>query len=405
MKILILNAGSSSHKICLYKITAKSPSLSPPLPLWESKIDWTHRQGIAELEVKTSTGASLQKLMSSDSRADVMSYCLKTITEGNTKTIDRLSEIDAVGHRVVHGGKNYRESVVITEEVKKAIAKLSELAPAHNPANLAGIELMEEYLTDVPQFAVFDTAFHSTLTDEAAVYPLPYEWLEKGIKRYGFHGISHHYCTRRSTEILGKDINSLKLVICHLGNGCSLSAVRNGYSIDTTMGFTPLDGLMMGSRCGSVDPGILIYLLKQSDYSVTRLEQILNQESGLKGISGISNDLRQVFEASQEGNKRAQLALSIYIHRLNSGIGAMVASLGGLDVLVFTAGVGENSAIIRQKVCENWQFLGLQLDNKKNNSHPQDTDIAQTDSKVRVLVIQTQEDWAIAQECWRLLNS
>ncbi|MEM7553891.1 MAG: acetate kinase [Cyanobacteria bacterium P01_A01_bin.84] len=404
MKILVLNAGSSSHKSCLYEMTSELPSLAP-LPLWSGTIDWGRHRGIAELEVKTSTGFSLHKQMSSDSATEVMSYFLQTITQGSTQVINNLSEIDVVGHRVVHGGEDYRESILITEDVKKAIADLSELAPAHNPANLAGIELIEENLGNVPQVAVFDTAFHSRIPDKAAVYPVPYKWLEKGIKRYGFHGISHQYCAHRSADILGKDINSLKLITCHLGNGCSLAAIRHGYSVDTTMGFTPLDGLMMGSRCGSIDPGILIYLLKRSDYSPAELDRVLNKESGLKGISGISSDLRQVLEAREEGRERASLALNIYLHRLNSGIGAMLASLSGLDALVFTAGVGENSAMIRKNVCETWKFLGIKLDNTKNDSHPIDMDIAQADSTVRILVVQTQEDWAIAQECWRLLGS
>jgi len=305
---------------------------------------------------------------------------------------------------VVHGGQNYRHSVIITEEVKQAIAKLSNLAPAHNPAALEGIEAIEKSLGDVPQVAVFDTGFHATLPDAAAIYPGPFEWVEQGIRRYGFHGISHQYCSARAAQILGRDLASLRIITCHLGNGCSLAAIKNGRSIDTTMGFTPLDGLMMGSRSGAIDPGIIVHLMRQSDYSAERLDYVLNKASGLRGISGVSSDLPQVIEAITQGNYRAQLAWDMYVHRLRSGIGSMLASLGGLDVLVFTAGVGEKSAGIRQAACEAFGFLGLKLDPEKNQNKPVDIDIATADSTVRVLVIHTQEDWAIAQQCWHLLK-
>ncbi|TAF98671.1 MAG: acetate/propionate family kinase, partial [Oscillatoriales cyanobacterium] len=270
----------------------------------------------------------------------------------------------------------------------------------HNPINLEGIEAVEKILKNVPQVAVFDTAFHSQLPPAAFVYPGPYEWLEEGIRRYGFHGISHQYCARRAAEILNRDSADLRLISCHLGNGCSLAAVRDGRSVDTTMGFTPLDGLMMGSRSGSIDPGIIIHLLRRSHFTAEELDNILNRNSGLKGISGVSSDMRLVAEAIANGNSRAQLALDIYIHRLRAGIGAMLASLGGLDALIFTAGVGENSAAVRAAVCEVFGFIGLRLDGEKNLNSPIDDDVAAVDSAVRVLVIHTQEDWEIARECW-----
>ena len=354
MKILVLNAGSSSQKSCLYEIADKAFSTQAAQPVWEGKINWTQDQGLAEIEVKTSTGATLQESISGDSPQAHLTYMLHTLSEGATKVIDQLSEIDVVGHRIVHGGEDYRDSVVITEDVKKAIARLSNLAPAHNPAALLGIEAIEKILKDVTQIAVFDTGFHATLPDAAAIYPGPYEWVEQGIRRYGFHGISHQYCSQRAAQIL-KDVPPERLITCHLGNGCSLAAIKNGRSIDTTMGFTPVEGLMMGSRSGSVDPGILIYLLRYYNYSVEKLDDILNKASGLKGISGVSSDMREVREvmsttgyAYAQGNSRAQLAWDIYVHRLRSGIGAMLTSLGGLDALVFTAGVGEHSPDIRQ---------------------------------------------------------
>jgi acetate kinase len=404
MKILILNAGSSSQKSCLYEITDATLTQQPPQPLWEGKINWTQDGNNAEIEVKTATGAVLQETISGDSRKAHVAYMLDTLTHGATQVISDLSAIDVVGHRVVHGGQEYRNSVVITEDVKQAIAHLSNLAPAHNPAALEGIEAIEQSLGNVKQVAVFDTSFHSTLPDAAAIYPGPYEWVEQGIRRYGFHGISHEYCANRAAQILNRDLTSLRLITCHLGNGCSLAAVKNGRSIDTTMGFTPLDGLMMGSRCGSIDPGILIYLLRQSDDSAESLDYVLNKASGLRGISGISSDFREIKAAIEQGHERAKLAYDIYVHRLRSGIGSMLASLGGLDALVFTAGVGEKSALIRQAACEAWEFLGLKIDHEKNQQQPIDVDIATDESNVRILVIHTQEDWAIAQQCWQLLH-
>ncbi|MFM7366337.1 MAG: acetate/propionate family kinase, partial [Sphaerospermopsis kisseleviana] len=284
MKILVLNAGSSSQKSCLYDITDATLPQEAPKPLWEGKVNWTQDRGVAEIEVKTATGETLQESIYGDSRKAHVAYMLYTLTRGATKVLSNLSEIDVVGHRVVHGGLNYRNSVIINEDVKQAIANLSTLAPAHNPAALEGIEAIEQSLGDVKQVAVFDTGFHSTLPDAAAVYPGPYDWVEKGIRRYGFHGISHQYCANRAAQILGRDLTDLRLITCHLGNGCSLAAIKEGRSIDTTMGFTPLDGLMMGSRCGSIDPGILIYLLRQSDYSAESLDYVLNKASGLRGI-------------------------------------------------------------------------------------------------------------------------
>lgn len=404
MKILILNAGSSSQKSCLYKIADEALPKEVPQPLWEGKVNWTQDRGVAEIEVKTATGATLHESIYGDSRRAHVAYMLYTLSRGATKVIGQLSEIDVVGHRVVHGGQDYREPAIITEDVKKAIARWSNLAPAHNPAALEGIEAIQQSLGEVTQVAVFDTGFHATLPDAAAIYPGPYEWIEQGIRRYGFHGISHQYCSRRAADILGRDLASLRLITCHLGNGCSLAAIKDGRSVDTTMGFTPLEGLMMGSRSGSVDPAILIYLLRYANYSAESLDYMLNKASGLRGISGVSSDVPKVMEAIAQGNCRAKLALDMYVHRLQSGIGAMLASLRGLDVLVFAAGVGEHSPEIRQAACEAFEFLGLKIDSQKNQQQPIDEDIATPDSTVRILVIHTQEDWAIAQQCWHLLK-
>ncbi|MBW4662994.1 MAG: acetate kinase [Chroococcus sp. CMT-3BRIN-NPC107] len=397
MKILVLNAGSSSQKSCLYQIDDNLSDLLEPK--WEAKIDWTYGEGIAELKVKTSRSELKQELPTSD-RTAAMSQLLDTLYKGDTKVIDNLAEIDIVGHRVVHGGDRYRKAVIITKDVTDEIAKLASFAPAHNPVNLEGITAIEQILPDVPQVAVFDTAFHSQLPAKAAVYPIPYSFFEQGIRRYGFHGINHEYCARRAAQLLNKNIESLRLITCHLGNGCSIAAIRGGISIDTTMGFTPLDGLMMGSRSGSVDPGILIHLLRQG-YDADKLDKMLNIASGLKGISGLSNDMRQIV-AAKESNARAQLAFDMYVRSLCQHIGAMLVTLGGLDAIAFTGGVGEHQPPIRASACEALEFMGVKIDFAKNANSPVDTDIATDDSRARVLVIQAQEDWAIATECWKL---
>ncbi|MGK7905829.1 MAG: acetate kinase [Synechococcus sp.] len=401
MKILVLNAGSSSQKSCLYELSADGLPPSPPLPVWEAHIDWTVAAAGGVMNVKAN-GAVLKVELTDGNRDRAIPLLLDTLVSGETRVLHQLSEIDLVGHRVVHGGADYSEATPVTEDVKAAISRLTVLAPAHNPANLSGIKAIEQALGDVTQMAVFDTAFHSHMPPEAAVYPLPYEWYEKGIRRYGFHGISHQFCAHRAADLLGKPLETLKLVTCHLGNGCSLAAVRNGHSIDTTMGFTPLEGLMMGTRSGSIDPAIPIHLMREYGFDVDRLDTLLNKESGLKGVSGISADLRTVLEGIGRGSERAKLAFDMFIHRLRASIGSMVASLGGLDAIVFTAGIGENSAVVREKACTGFEFLGLQLDGEKNSSFPVDRDIATTDSAVRVLVVRTEEDWAIAQACWQL---
>ncbi|NJN87678.1 MAG: acetate kinase [Leptolyngbyaceae cyanobacterium SL_7_1] len=405
MKILVLNAGSSSQKSCLYELTELPDR--PPQPLWEAHTDWSHQQGVAELQVKTIHGAEVKTDITSDSRRDVTEQMLKTLWSGATQVIQQPNQISIVGHRVVHGGETYQSSTRVTEAVKGAIADLIDLAPAHNPANLEGIQVIEELLgADVPQVAVFDTAFHSQMPRSAATYAVPYEWFERGIRRYGFHGISHQYCAQRAAQLLDQELSQLRLINCHLGNGCSLAAIRDGYSVDTTMGFTPLEGLMMGTRSGSVDPGILLYLLREGGYTADQLDEALNKASGLKGVSGVSGDMRQIMQAIDQGNDRAQLALDIFFHRLRSCVGSMLASLGGLDALIFTAGIGENSPEARLATVEAFEFLGWEINPEKNAERSKDDrDIATPESTVRVLVIHTQEDWAIAQECWRLAQS
>ena len=403
MKILVLNAGSSSHKSCLFDLSQPSQDGAVAAPLWRSTLDWTHAEGMVELTAESQTGGEYRASLPITDKAEGIAAMLKTLVEGRTQVLDQLSDINAVGHRVVHGGRDYIDSVRVSTAVKDAIRGLIPLAPAHNPANLQGIEALEGILGDVPQVAVFDTAFHARMPEAAATYPGPHAWVDQGIRRYGFHGISHQYVAQRAAQMLGRDLKDLKILTCHLGNGCSLAAVKGGISIDTTMGFTPLDGLMMGSRSGSVDPGILLYLMRQG-YSADQLDTLLNKESGLKGLSGLGNDMRLVVEAMEQGNPQAQLAMDVFIHRLRREMGGMIASLGGLDVVVFTAGIGENSPLVWQRACEPFAFLGLKLRNDLGRSK-EDQEIAAVDSTVRALVIHTQEEWAIAQACVELLRS
>ena len=264
------------------------------------------------------------------------------------------------------------------------------------------MKIVADLLGDVPQFAVFDTGFHRHMPAVAQTYPGPYEWFENGIRRYGFHGINHQYCAARTAQLIQKDLKSLKIVSCHLGNGCSVTGIRGGRSVDTTMGFTPLDGLMMGTRSGSVDPGILTFLMRQHGFDADQIDDMLNKKSGLLGISGLSGDLRDILAGIHRGNERAKLAFDLYIHRLRTAIGGMVAILEGLDVLVFTAGVGENSPEVRAATCKGLEFLGVTMDLNRNKESLLDRDISSPDSSARVFVIRSAEDWAIAGECWKL---
>jgi acetate kinase len=400
MKILVLNSGSSSQKSSLYEIGESLPE-DPPNPLWEGKIEW--RGEVGEAEVKSARGVVQKGQVKVSTRAEAAEHLLGALWDGKTRAITSPDEIAVVGHRVVHGGPKYKEPILVTPEVKAGIAGVSAFAPLHNRAELEGMEVIEKRLGAIPQVAVFDTGFHRKMPQAAAVYPGPYQWFESGIHRYGFHGINHQYCAARAASLLRRDLKSLKLVTCHLGNGCSLAAIHEGHSIDTTMGFTPLEGLMMGTRSGSIDPGILTYLMLERSLQAQEIDNVLNKESGLLGISGISGEMREILSSMTQGHSRANLAFDIYVHRLQAGIGAMVAVLGGIDVLVFSAGVGENSAEVRAATCKQLSFLSLKLDDTANAQRSPDRDIAAPTSAVRVLVVRAQEDWAIAKECWRLM--
>jgi len=402
MKILVLNSGSSSQKSCLYEIGDALPE-HPPEPIWQAKAEWNGDQ--AEITIQTARGEKVKEQMRAGSRQQALEQVLDTLLSEKTRTISGPSDISVVGHRVVNGGLDYREPTVITSKVRAAIAGMSVFAPLHNRAELEGMDIIEKRFGQVPQIAVFDTGFHSRLPEPAFVYPGPYDWLAQGIRRYGFHGINHQYCAERTAQLLGRNLRSLKLVTCHLGNGCSLAAIQDGHSVDTTMGFTPLEGLMMGTRSGSVDPGILTFLMRQGRFTGEHLDDLLNKSSGLLGISGASGDMREIVALMKDGNSRAKLAFDIFVHRLRSCIGSMVAVLGGIDALIFSAGIGENSPEVRAAASDNFGYLSLKID-PKNNQHPhEDCDIASADSAVRVMVIRAQEDWAITKECWRLISA
>jgi len=396
MNVLVLNSGSSSHKSALYQIGDSLPSEAPQ-PEWKAQIEWSASS--AKLQITSSRGSSREESVSSTDRRSAMEYMLRTLWDGPDAILQNAASIDVVGHRIVHGGQKLVEPTIVTPEVKRVIASVAAFAPLHNRAELEGIGIIEGLIGKVQQVAVFDTGFHRTMPETAYTYPGPYEWLDQGIRRYGFHGINHEYCSARAAQLLNRDLGSLKIVSCHLGNGCSLAAIAAGRSVDTTMGFTPLDGLMMGTRSGSVDPGILTYLMREQSVTGAELDETLNRKCGLLGISGVSGDMREILAAIQQRNQRAKLAFDMFVHRLRQGIAAMAASLQGVNVLLFTAGVGEHSPEIRKAACEGLTFLGIQLDAKKNAVSLGDQEISTSDSDVKVLVIRAQEDWAMAKAC------
>src|SRR5499427_7758927 len=393
-KVLVCNAGSSSFKFSLF-------DAEDEVLLADGGIDWLTKP--ARLVFRRAGQPEIHEELKLEKHADAVAQILDDLQDGSSAALRSPDDLQAVGHRVVHGGDRYTSAVVITSEVKRTIEELTELAPLHNPSSLEGIIAVEQVLPKVPQVAAFDTAFHATLSEAARTYPLPQKWTrEWGIRRYGFHGLSHSYCSAEATKRIGR--RGLRLVTAHLGNGASVSAVRDGVCIDTSMGFTPLEGLMMATRSGTVDPGILIYLLRHKGLDVEELDNALNHKSGLLGISGTSSDLRQLLSELPH-NPDARLAVDVYVRRIVQTIGAMVATLGGIDALVFTAGVGERAAKIRKWVCEKLKYLGLQIDSAANeNCHP-DADIATAASTARILVIATREDLAIMRETLQLLGS
>lgn len=391
MKILVLNCGSSSIKYKLFEMSDHSV-------LAQGGVE---KIGLPDsfLQVKLPNGEKVRIEKEMPEHTVGIQLILNTLVDEKIGCLKNLNEIGAVGHRVVHGGEKFNKSVVITPEVKEMIVKCVELAPLHNPANLKGIDAIEQTLPGVPQVAVFDTAFHQTMPDYAYMYALPYELYEKyAIRRYGFHGTSHRYVSRRACEFLGVDYEKQRIITCHIGNGASITAIKDGISVDTSMGLTPTEGLMMGTRVGDVDPGALAYLMKCEGLDADGLGNLINKKAGVAGVSGISSDMRDIEDAIAAGNERAKLAMDMYEYRILKYIGAYTAVLGGTDIIVFTAGVGENSPELRESVCERLGFMGVTLDKEANRSRGKEVVISGKDSKVKVVVIPTDEELVIAQD-------
>lgn len=391
MKTLVINCGSSSLKYQLIDM-ATEESLVQGL---------VERIGI-EGSVLTQKVEGRDKYVINTEIKDhkeAIKLVLEALVDEKHGVIKSMDEISAVGHRVVHGGEKYSKSVVITDEVLESIRECIALAPLHNPPNIIGIEACMELMPNVKMVAVFDTAFHQTMPKEAYICPLPYELYEKyGIRKYGFHGTSHKYVANKVAEVMGKDIKDLKIITCHLGNGCSLAAIKGGRSIDTSMGFTPLAGVMMGTRSGSIDPSVINFLVEEQGYTLKEVDAMLNKKSGVLGISGISSDFRDVRDAAEKGNERAQLALDIFHYKIRAQIAAYAGIMGGVDVIVFTAGIGENSSLTRRESLRGLEFFGFEIDDEKNEIRGEIQEISTPNSKVRVYEIPTNEELMIARE-------
>lgn len=396
MKVLVINCGSSSLKYQL--IDAETENVLA--------VGLCERIGLDGRLKHTPEGKDKVILdVAMENHDTAIQVVLDALTHPEYGVIASLQEIGAVGHRVVHGGEKFASSVVITDEVIQAIEECSDLAPLHNPANLIGIRALQKALPGVPMVAVFDTAFHQTMEPKAYIYGIPYSYYEKyKVRRYGFHGTSHSYVSQRVVEVAGLDKDNSRIIVCHLGNGASITAVKNGKSVDTSMGLTPLEGLVMGTRSGDLDPAILEFISKKEDLSMEQVLDILNKKSGVKGISGdLSSDFRDLEEAEAKGDPKAALALEVFAYRVIKYIGAYTAAMNGVDAIAFTAGVGENNGILRKQVCDSMAYLGISLDDEKNKLRGQEVMISAPESKVKVLVIPTNEELAIARETVALI--
>ena len=397
MNVLVLNAGSSSLKYQLINVETHEV-LAKGICERVGSAEAFHKHGIDENEVVIDTPMP-------DHNA-AMALVLETLTSGPTKAIDSLDDIDAVGHRVVQGGKYFDRSVLIDDDVVAKIDELAELAPLHNKAALMGIEACREQMPGKPMVAVFDTSFFQTIPPKAYMYPLPYELYEKhAIRKYGAHGTSHRYIAERAAAFMDEPLEDLKLITCHLGNGCSISAIDHGVAVDTSMGLTPLDGLMMGTRCGAIDPAIVPFIMEKENLTAAEVNDLMNKKSGLLGISGISNDLRSVRQASEEGDERAQLAYDMYSNSAKKYIGQYIAVMGGVDAIVLTAGVGENCDKMRRMIFAGLQPLGIKIDLEKNRAGLRgEREISTDDSEVRIVIIPTDEEYMIARDTYQLVK-
>lgn len=397
MKILVLNCGSSSIKYALYDMDTKTVMTS----------GGAERVGLdgAFVKVKLANGEKRKVMHDIPEHTEGVKFIFSLLVDPEIGVIKDLKEIDAVGHRTVHGGEKFNKSVRLTEEVLKVYEECNDLAPLHNPANLKGIRAVQELMPEMPQVGVFDTAFHQTMPKEAFMYALPYELYEKyGIRRYGFHGTSHRYVSQRVCEFLGVKPEGKKIITCHIGNGASIAAVKDGKCVDTSMGLTPLEGLIMGTRSGDVDGGALTFIEKKLGLDADGLSDLLNKKSGMLGITGISSDMREIEKAFEEGNERAKLAFDMYFYRIRKYIGAYAAAMDGCDIIVFTAGVGENQPSLREEVCKKLTYLGVEIDVEKNkNLRGKEALISTPESKVAVCVIPTDEELMIASDTMALL--
>ena len=397
MKILVLNCGSSSIKYALYDMDSKSVMTS----------GGAERVGLdgAFVKVKLANGEKKQIMHDIPEHTEGVKFIFSLLTDPEIGVIKDLKEIDAVGHRMVHGGEKFNKSVLLTDEVLKAFEACTDLAPLHNPANLKGVRAVQELMPGLPQVGVFDTAFHQTMPKEAYMYAIPYELYEKyGVRRYGFHGTSHRYVSQRVCEYLGVKAEGKKIITCHIGNGGSIAAVKDGKCVDTSMGLTPLEGLMMGTRSGDIDGGAVTFIEKKLGLDADGMSNLLNKKSGLLGVSDISSDMREIFSANEAGNERAKLAFDMYCYRVRKYVGAYAAAMNGCDIIVFTAGVGENQADMRQRVCEGLSFMGVQVDVEKNKGiHGEEAVISTPESKIQVVVVPTDEELMIASDTMALL--
>lgn len=396
MKVLVLNCGSSSLKYQLIDMINESV-------LCKGLVERIGIDGsVLKHEKPGLDGKHIVEAPMKDHK-DAINHVLSAVVDEKVGAVEDMKEIDAVGHRIVHGGEKFASSAVLTDEVIAAIKDVSDLAPLHNPANLMGVEACKAILPEVIQVAVFDTAFHQTMPEKTFLYGLPYELYTKhGVRRYGFHGTSHMYVTQRAAEMLGKAPEDLRIITCHLGNGASIAAVDHGKCLDTSMGLTPLEGLIMGTRCGDIDPAIIPFIMKKEKLDADGVDKLMNKQSGVYGMTGISSDFRDIEDAANNGDKKAINALEAYVQRVKKYIGAYAAEMNGVDAVVFTAGLGENSIIMRADICKDMDFLGINIDEEKNNVRGKDAVISKDDSKVKVLLIPTNEELMIARDTLKL---
>lgn len=397
MKVLVINTGSSSLKYQLIDMTNESV-------LAKGLCDRIGIEGSYLKQSRGEEGAVVKELELKNHR-DAIQAVINALVDSEIGVISSMSEISAVGHRIVHGGEKFSSSAVINDEVMEAVKACIEVAPLHNPPNIIGIEACQQIMPGVPMVGVFDTAFHRTMPEQAYIYAIPYEMYQKyGIRKYGFHGTSHKFVAERAAELLGKPLCDLKIITCHLGNGSSVSAVNKGKCIDTSMGFTPLAGVPMGTRCGNIDPEIVTFLMSKENLDIKGISTLLNKKSGVLGVSGVSSDFRDLHDAAESGNKRAQLAIEIFCYGVKKVIGEYLAAMNGADAIVFTAGVGENNSIARDMILKDMEFFGIKIDAEKNNTRGKEIDISADGATVKTLVIPTNEELAIARETVKLLK-